>query len=138
MRNAIYFDVFSFALSPAGPLNLSNPLPPNQTIDVSVPLTDQGALQKMEPVNLLQIAFKNNIDVFYFQTMVPLHVLFSENGLVSDKAVFMELYQSTTAAAISTSVKSGLTGFRARFETNNVFVVHQTSPNVSNNSYSIL
>lgn len=34
----------------------------------------------MEPLNKLQLAVKNNIGVVYFSSLVPLHVLFAEDG----------------------------------------------------------
>lgn len=34
----------------------------------------------MDPLTNIQIALKNNIDVFYFSTMVPVNVLFMEDG----------------------------------------------------------
>uniref|UniRef100_A0A8C6XF08 Beta-adaptin appendage C-terminal subdomain domain-containing protein n=1 Tax=Naja naja TaxID=35670 RepID=A0A8C6XF08_NAJNA len=35
---------------------------------------------KMDPLNNLQVAVKNNIDVFYFSTLYPLYILFVEDG----------------------------------------------------------
>ena len=34
----------------------------------------------MEPLTNVQVAIKNNIDVFYFSCIVPMHVLFIEAG----------------------------------------------------------
>ena len=34
----------------------------------------------MEPLNNLQVAVKNNIDVFYFSCLMPANVLFTEDG----------------------------------------------------------
>ena len=39
-----------------------------------------GPMQKMQPINNLQVAVKNNIDVFYFSCLIPAHVLFVEGG----------------------------------------------------------
>lgn len=33
----------------------------------------------------MQIAVKNNVDVFYFAVLVPVHVLFAEDGLLEKK-----------------------------------------------------
>merc|ERR1719420_2803901 len=44
-----------------------------------------GAVQKMEPLTNLQVAVKNNIDVFYFATIVPTHVYFTEDGAMEKK-----------------------------------------------------
>ena len=39
-----------------------------------------GAVQRMDPLMNLQVAVKNNIDVFYFSCIVPMHVLFVKDG----------------------------------------------------------
>uniref|UniRef100_A0A8C2D081 AP complex subunit beta n=1 Tax=Cyprinus carpio TaxID=7962 RepID=A0A8C2D081_CYPCA len=51
---AIQFNRNSFGLAPAGPLQVLTPLSPNQTIDVSLPLSTSGPVMKMEPLNNLQ------------------------------------------------------------------------------------
>ncbi|XP_078523311.1 AP-1 complex subunit beta-1 [Lissotriton helveticus] len=77
---AIQFNRNSFGLSPAAPLQIHAPLSPNQTVEVSLPLNTVGSVMKMEPLNNLQVAVKNNIDVFYFSTPYPLNILFVEDG----------------------------------------------------------
>ena len=49
-------------------------LPPNQSTKYSLPLSFNNAVQKMEPLDTLQIAVKNNIKVFYFATTIPIEV----------------------------------------------------------------
>ena len=39
-----------------------------------------GPVQRMNPLNNLQVAVKNNIDIFYFGCLVPLHVYFGDDG----------------------------------------------------------
>ncbi|XP_030647473.1 AP-1 complex subunit beta-1 isoform X4 [Chanos chanos] len=51
---AIQFNRNSFGLAPAGPLQVLTPLSPNQTIEVSLPLSTSGPVMKMEPLNNLQ------------------------------------------------------------------------------------
>nr|XP_014432433.1 AP-1 complex subunit beta-1 [Pelodiscus sinensis] len=77
---AIQFNRNSFGLAPAAPLQIHAPLAPNQTVEISLPLNTVGSVMKMEPLNNLQVAVKNNIDVFYFSTLYPLHILFVEDG----------------------------------------------------------
>uniref|UniRef100_A0A671LLI4 AP-1 complex subunit beta-1-like n=1 Tax=Sinocyclocheilus anshuiensis TaxID=1608454 RepID=A0A671LLI4_9TELE len=77
---AVQFNRNSFGLAPAGPMQVLTPLSPNQTIDVSLPLSMSGPVMKMEPLNNLQVAVKNNIDVFYFSCQYPLSLLFVEDG----------------------------------------------------------
>ena len=59
---------------------MTSPLFPNQTVNTSLVISPRGPVQKMDPLTLLQVAVKNNIDVLYFSTCVPMHMLFSENG----------------------------------------------------------
>ena len=39
-----------------------------------------GPVLRMDPLNLLQIAVKNNIAVMYFSCKAPINVLFSGDG----------------------------------------------------------
>uniref|UniRef100_H2ZG85 Beta-adaptin appendage C-terminal subdomain domain-containing protein n=1 Tax=Ciona savignyi TaxID=51511 RepID=H2ZG85_CIOSA len=64
----------------------------NQSFDVSLPLNTNGAVQKMEPLNNLQVAVKNNFDVFYFSALVPTHILFLEQGEM-DRKVFLTTWK---------------------------------------------
>ncbi|XP_042300530.1 AP-1 complex subunit beta-1-like [Sceloporus undulatus] len=77
---AIQFNRNSFGLAPAAPLQIHAPLAPNQSVEISLPLNTVGSVMKMDPLNNLQVAVKNNIDVFYFSTLYPLHILFVEDG----------------------------------------------------------
>ncbi|XP_077097180.1 AP-1 complex subunit beta-1 isoform X2 [Siphateles boraxobius] len=89
---AIQFNRNSFGLAPAGPLQVLTPLSPNQTIDVSLPLSTNGPIMKMEPLNNLQVAVKNNIDVFYFSCQFPLSLLFVEDGKM-ERQVFLATWK---------------------------------------------
>lgn len=55
--NCVSLFFSSFGLAPAGPLQVLTPLSPNQTIDVSLPLSTSGPVMKMEPLNNLQVIF---------------------------------------------------------------------------------
>uniref|UniRef100_A0A8C7RV19 AP complex subunit beta n=1 Tax=Oncorhynchus mykiss TaxID=8022 RepID=A0A8C7RV19_ONCMY len=81
---AIQFNRNSFGLAPAGPLQVLTPLGPNQTIEVSLPLSTVGPVMKMDPLNNLQVAVKNNIDVFYFSCQYPISMLFVEDGKMGE------------------------------------------------------
>uniref|UniRef100_A0A8C1P3L8 AP complex subunit beta n=1 Tax=Cyprinus carpio TaxID=7962 RepID=A0A8C1P3L8_CYPCA len=63
---AIQFNRNSFGLAPAGPLQVLTPLSPNQTIDVSLPLSTSGPVMKMEPLNNLQVIKCKNIGSHFF------------------------------------------------------------------------
>lgn len=77
---ALQLNKNSFGVSLAQPLNIPAPLPPNQTTQVSVPLTTGGVVQRTDPLNNLQVAIRNNVDVFIFSTTVPLLTYFVEDG----------------------------------------------------------
>ena len=83
--------MFSFGLVPAEPLNPVTLLP-NQSVPASVPCNTNGPVQKMEPLSNLQVAIKDNIDVFYFAVVVPLNVYFEESGQM-DKRDFLQLWK---------------------------------------------
>src|SRR4051812_47001001 len=85
---AIQFNKNSFGLGNAQPLTVQTPLHPNMSSDVSVQLSTTGVVQKMEPLTSLQIAIKNNVDVFYLSCIAPMHCLCTEDGAM-DKRVFL-------------------------------------------------
>nr|XP_046203180.1 AP-1 complex subunit beta-1 isoform X4 [Oncorhynchus gorbuscha]XP_046203181.1 AP-1 complex subunit beta-1 isoform X4 [Oncorhynchus gorbuscha]XP_046203182.1 AP-1 complex subunit beta-1 isoform X4 [Oncorhynchus gorbuscha] len=89
---AIQFNRNSFGLAPAGPLQVLTPLGPNQTIEVSLPLSTVGPVMKMDPLNNLQVAVKNNIDVFYFSCQYPISMLFVEDGKM-ERQVFLATWK---------------------------------------------
>ncbi|XP_013383194.1 AP-1 complex subunit beta-1 isoform X1 [Lingula anatina] len=93
---AVQFNKNSFGLVPGQPLSVPQPLTPNQTANTSLPLNTSGPVMKMDPLTNVQVAIKNNIDVFYFSTIVPLHVLFSEDGEM-DKKVFLASWKDIPA-----------------------------------------
>ncbi|XP_078617323.1 AP-1 complex subunit beta-1-like isoform X1 [Branchiostoma floridae x Branchiostoma japonicum] len=93
---AIQFNKNSFGLSPASALQVPSPLSPGQTADVTLPLGTNGPVQKMDPLMNLQVAMKNNIDVFYFSCLIPIHLLFTEDGQMgsaSDRKVFLATWK---------------------------------------------
>jgi hypothetical protein len=89
---AIQFNKNSFGIIPAQPLQVPSPLNPNQSVDVQLFLSTTGPVQRMEPISNLQVAIKNNVDVFYYSSVVPLYVLFTEDGLM-DKRVFLSTWK---------------------------------------------
>ncbi|KAJ3309825.1 hypothetical protein HDV04_005604 [Boothiomyces sp. JEL0838] len=70
---AVQFNVNSYGLVPSA---LTVPdLAPNQTYKTSLTLFKTGNPQQMNPINLLQIAIKNNNGVYYFATNIPLSLV---------------------------------------------------------------
>lgn len=47
----------SFGLTPAGPLQVLTPVPPNQSVEATLPLNTVGPVMKMEPLTNLQVIF---------------------------------------------------------------------------------
>ena len=43
------------------------------------PCLSLGTTRRRDPINTLQIAVKNNVGIFYFQTPMPLHIFFAED-----------------------------------------------------------
>ncbi|CAF2638258.1 unnamed protein product [Rotaria sp. Silwood2] len=82
----------SFGLTPSQPLQITSPLFPNQTISTQLILNINGPTMKMDPLTNLQIAIKNNIDIFYFNCIVPIHIYFVHNGEM-DKMTFVQTWQ---------------------------------------------
>ncbi|XP_043232753.1 AP-1 complex subunit beta-1-like isoform X2 [Amphibalanus amphitrite] len=93
---ALQMNKNSFGLVPAQPLQVPMPVQPNQSTDVSLPLENNGPVQRMEPITNLQVAIKNNIDVMYFACLVPAHVFFGEDGMM-DKRVFLATWKEIPA-----------------------------------------
>lgn len=93
---AIQLNKNSFGLTPAAPLQIAGPLNPGASIETSVILSTAGAVQRMDPLNDLQVAMKNNIGIFYFACLVPMNVYFTEDGQL-DKRIFLSTWKDIPA-----------------------------------------
>ena len=58
---------------------------PNANASSLLPINPGGAVMKMSPLTQLQVAVKNNVDVFYFSTNIHAHVLFAEDGNMGER-----------------------------------------------------
>jgi len=96
----IQFNKNSFGLTAAAPLQVAT-LPSNQSVSYSLPLTFGGAVEKMEPLDTLQVAVKNNLKVFYFATSIPMEVLFAADGRM-ERQVFLATWKDIPASNEST------------------------------------
>lgn len=88
---AIQLNKNSFGLICANQLQLPV-VQPNQSVPTTTPLNTNGPIMKMNPITNLQVAIKNNIDVFYFSVVVPAHVYFVEDGEI-DKRLFLNTWK---------------------------------------------
>eukprot|EP00276_Gloeochaete_wittrockiana_P004635 CAMPEP_0184659200 /NCGR_PEP_ID=MMETSP0308-20130426/28715_1 /TAXON_ID=38269 /ORGANISM="Gloeochaete witrockiana, Strain SAG 46.84" /LENGTH=861 /DNA_ID=CAMNT_0027098849 /DNA_START=272 /DNA_END=2857 /DNA_ORIENTATION=- len=124
---AIQFNKNSFGLIPAVPLQVA-PVNPAQTVSASLPLANTGPLAP-PPVSLvLQVAVKNNVDVFYFQDSIPFWVLLGEDGRVGGEE-FLNLWQrgfpegSERTTQIANIKVEPLEAIQAKLEAHNIFFV---------------
>jgi len=123
---AIQFNKNSFGLIPAVALNIPAPIAPNGSTDISLPLNTAGPVMKMDPLTNLQVALKNNVDVFYFAVLASGHVFFTEDGMM-DKKVFLATWKDIPPTNefqqqinnISVPVETIL----SKFQANNVFTI---------------
>lgn len=122
---AIQLNKNSFGLVPGAPLQVPS-LPPSQTAEASLQLNSTGPVQRMEPINNLQIAVKNNVDVFYFACLVHGHTMFAEDGQL-DKRVFLSTWKEIPAANEVQYNLHGIVGnadaVAARMTANNIFTI---------------
>jgi len=96
MRFGIQFNKNSFGLLPTEQLSIQSPLLPKQTIDIDLPLSTNGPVQVMNPLTHLQGTLINNVDAFIFSCMVPIHMLFMEDGVL-DEAGFLAMWKDSPA-----------------------------------------
>ncbi|KAJ8982571.1 hypothetical protein NQ317_005042 [Molorchus minor] len=80
----------------------------------------------MEPLTTLQVAIKNNVDVFYYASQVPMQVLFIEDGTL-DKRVFLTTWRDIPSAnevqyTIS-DIKGTTDSISNKMTLNNIFTI---------------
>ncbi|XP_064612235.1 AP-1 complex subunit beta-1-like [Liolophura sinensis] len=123
---AVQFNKNSFGLMPASPLQVQSPLLPNQTANASLPLNTLGLVQRMEPLTNLQVAIKNNIDVFYFSCTLPMHILFVEDGEM-EKRIFLATWKDIPAQnevqTTLNNVQHNADTVSQKLRNNNVFTI---------------
>jgi hypothetical protein len=89
---AIQLNKNSFGLIASNTLQVPPVLQPNQTVPATLLLSTNGPILKMSPLTNIQIAIKNNIDVFYFSVVAPMHAYFAEDGEI-DKRLFLNTWK---------------------------------------------
>ncbi|XGW18364.1 hypothetical protein V3C99_002752 [Haemonchus contortus] len=124
---AIQFNRNSFGLAPAEPLRVPSPLMPGQNVTVTLRCDTSGGVQKMEPLTNLQVAIKNDLDVFYFACVVPLLVFFHESGQM-EKREFLDMWkeipeQNEQQFVIQNTQNLSADAICAKLQQNNVMTV---------------
>ncbi|CAG0901274.1 unnamed protein product [Darwinula stevensoni] len=123
---AIQLNKNSFGLIASQALQMAMPLIPHGSSDASLPLATNGPVQKMEPLANLQVAVKNNLDVFYFAVVVPMNVYFTEDGQM-DRKVFLATWKDipATAEVQSRIPAASLTpdGVSQKLQQHNIFTI---------------
>ena len=127
MQNfAIQLNKNSFGLSPSQALNVPT-LNAGQTLDVTVPMTTTGPVQKMDPLTNVQVAIKNNVDIFYFACLAPIHIFFSEEGNM-EKKTFLNTWKDIPATNeiqyTIENVECTSDGIQSKMALNNVRIVY--------------
>ena len=122
---AVQFNKNSFGLAPAAPLQVPGPIAGNQSAEVSLPLNTMGAVMRMDPLNTLQIALKNNLDIFYFSCAVPYNVLWGEDGQMERKVFLATWKDIPPTNEVQSSLNASLTSAEAesKLQANNVFTI---------------
>uniref|UniRef100_T1L495 Uncharacterized protein n=1 Tax=Tetranychus urticae TaxID=32264 RepID=T1L495_TETUR len=123
---AIQFNKNSFGLAPGQPLTVQTPLQPNLSSDASLPLSTNGPVQKMNPLTNLQVAVKNNVGIFYFSAVVPLHVYCVEDASM-DKRVFLSTWKEIPSQNELQFPINGVNldadAISSKLQSNNVFTI---------------
>jgi len=122
---AIQLNKNSFGLTPNQPLNVPM-LNANQTLDISLPMSCTGQVQKMDPLSNVQVAIKNSVDVFYFACIAPLHIYFSEDGAMEKKtflATWKDIPATNELQYTIDNVECTADGISTKMAQNNAFTV---------------
>ena len=89
---AIQLNKNSFGLAPGAPLAVNSPVLPGVSATTSLSIVTTGPVMKMDPLLKVQMAMKNDIDVFYFECLVPAYVLFVEEGSM-ERNLFPQMWR---------------------------------------------
>lgn len=113
-------------MAPASPLSISSPLLPKSSTDFQLPLSASRDLQVMEPYNALQVAIKSSVGIFYFQTLLPLHVLFDETCAPSQYG-FEEVWKSKDAETLEFECDMTSNDLESRLIRNGIMIIPDSS-----------
>ena len=123
---AIQFNKNSFGISPAEPLNVPQLMPNSPGVCVSLRLAVGGPVQRMEPLNLLQVAVKTNVDVVYFACNYPYHILWTEDGEMERKTflgTWKEIPSTNEVTAVISNVTVSAESAESVLKSKNCFII---------------
>ncbi|KNC56375.1 coatomer [Thecamonas trahens ATCC 50062] len=120
------FNKSSFGLVPGSAIGISS-VAPGATATFALPLGTNGEMALSNPLMSLQVALKNNVEVFYFLCMVPLGAVLVEDGKL-ERPAFIQGWKALSGeqeSKTTVSVKAGvsLESAMATLEANNIFVI---------------
>ncbi|KAI8868744.1 clathrin adaptor appendage domain-containing protein [Ramicandelaber brevisporus] len=136
---AIQFNKNTFGLGPAAPLQVPSPIPPRNATNAAPLLLQPNTpsmVQPSSPLTNIQVALRCSAGVFYFQTLISLHVFFAENGMMGQSEFLREFADipdneqrnyliNNIPSDVSSSVLKSDGTLRNKLAKNNVFVVAQ-------------
>ncbi|KAJ1341380.1 hypothetical protein BSLG_004110 [Batrachochytrium salamandrivorans] len=126
---AIIFNKNSFGLTPAQPLDIRNPLLPDQSVEVNLQLKIEGLPVLSTPVNNLQVAVKSTAGIVYFQTLVPLYLFFSDQGAQIPPPMWIKLWKEDIPNQAQFTLSLGRVGsvshIRSRLQERNIFTINE-------------
>ncbi|CAD5120831.1 DgyrCDS9385 [Dimorphilus gyrociliatus] len=125
---AIQFNKNSFGLVPGQQISQINTIAPNTSTNFSLPVNTNGPIHKTEPLTTLQVAIKNSLDIFYFTTQIPMHVLFIEDIDVN-KSFYLNAWKEIPAANEAQTTLSNIQfstfDILAKLNANNIFTINK-------------
>ncbi|KXS10387.1 hypothetical protein M427DRAFT_62358 [Gonapodya prolifera JEL478] len=126
---AVSFGRNKFTLGPAIPRLSPSTVPPGGTVEASVQLrVDADTGSPSNPPNLIPITLSHSLSSHPFTALLPIHVLFTEQGLV-DQSKWLKMWTEAGASEWACPLQgmrfSGVDELRGRLGVNNVFVVAQ-------------
>lgn len=128
---AFQFNKNSFALTPAAAVAVPD-VAAGGTAQVYIAMSNGGQLARMDPLNKLMVAVKNNVGVYYFSFNVPFHTLLSEDGKLEKKdylSKWQQLGDANERKFQLTGVNGGVEKARGICSANNVFEVAKRNEN---------
>jgi len=125
----IQFDKNTFGLAPAGTQIPINTLSQGQSGEASVAIAPTGIIGNTPPNPSIRMAIRNSQsnDVFFFQMVVPFHLLFTESGSL-ERSAYLSMWKSISDSNEKTkdlalNVNEPLDSLLAKLTARNMFEI---------------